>query len=74
MGKPVARAMLADYRSVGEDLWERFTEGRDEQLWYYRSLVSALRKADYGGQSRALVDQLDEVVTALEREVDRTAL
>lgn len=69
-----ARAMLADYRSIGEDLWERFTEGRDEQLWYYRSLVSALRKADFGGQSRALVDQLDEVVTALVSEVDRSAL
>ena len=69
-----ARAILADYRRMGEDLWERFTEGRDEQLWYYRSLVSALRKADYGGQSRALVDQLDEVVTALESEVDRAAL
>jgi (p)ppGpp synthase/HD superfamily hydrolase len=69
-----ARAILGDYRRMGEDLWERFTEGRDEQLWYYRSLVSALRKGDYGGQSRALVDQLDEVVTALESEVDRAAL
>jgi (p)ppGpp synthase/HD superfamily hydrolase len=69
-----ARAILADYRRMGDDLWERFTAGRDEQLWYYRGLVAALRKADYGGQSRSLVDQLDEVVTALEREVDRTAL
>jgi hypothetical protein len=50
-------------------LWERFTVGREEQLWYYRELGTALRRADYGGQSRALVDQLDEVVTALEREV-----
>ena len=69
-----ARAILGDYRRMGDDLWERFTEGREEQLWFYRGLVTALRKADYGGQSRALVDQLDEVVTALEREVDRTAL
>jgi (p)ppGpp synthase/HD superfamily hydrolase len=69
-----ARAILEDYRRMGDDLWERFTEGRDEQLWYYRGLVTALRKGDYGGQSRVLVDQLDEVVTALEREVDRTAL
>ena len=69
-----ARAILEDYRRMGDDLWERFTEGRDEQLRYYRNLVTALRKADYGGQSRALVDQLDEVVTALETEVDRAAL
>jgi (p)ppGpp synthase/HD superfamily hydrolase len=69
-----ARAILEDYRRMGDDLWERFTARRDEQLRYYRNLVTALRKADYGGQSRALVDQLDEVVTALEREVDRSAL
>ena len=69
-----ARAILEDYRRMGDDVWERFTAGRDEQLRYYRGLVAALRKGDFGGQSRALVDQLDEVVTALEREVDRTAL
>jgi GTP pyrophosphokinase len=33
-----ARAILRDHGSVGESVWERFTAGRDEQLWYYRSL------------------------------------
>ena len=69
-----ARAILEDYRRLGDDVWERFKEGREEQLRYYRNLVTALRKGDFGGQARGLVDQLDEVVTALESEVDRKAL
>ena len=63
-----ARAILADYRLLGERLWPRFNAGRDEQLWYYRNLVTALRSADATGESASLVDQLDDVVTALEEE------
>jgi (p)ppGpp synthase/HD superfamily hydrolase len=33
-----AQAILQDYRSVGEDLWSRFTGGRDGTLWYYTTL------------------------------------
>lgn len=36
-----ARALLLDYREVGEDLWSRFHGGRDGTLWYYRSLRDA---------------------------------
>ena len=36
-----ARSILADLRDLGEGMFERFTAGRDEQLWYYRSLVEA---------------------------------
>ena len=64
-----ARAILADYRQLGDELWARFNAGRDDQLWYYRSLVTALREADAEGRSRSLVDDLDEVVTALEHDV-----
>jgi (p)ppGpp synthase/HD superfamily hydrolase len=28
-----ARAILEDYRALGEALWPRFSEGRDEILW-----------------------------------------
>jgi GTP pyrophosphokinase len=31
-----ARAILADYRELGEELWSRFNTGRADQLWYYR--------------------------------------
>jgi GTP pyrophosphokinase len=59
-----ARALLADYRVVGEALWPRFNAGRDEQLWYFRSLVDGFRHAGVTGR---LVDELDRVVSELER-------
>jgi (p)ppGpp synthase/HD superfamily hydrolase len=57
-----ARAILGDYRELGEALWARFSGGRDA-LWYYRSLVEAFRAH---GRTR-LVDELDRVVTELEQ-------
>jgi (p)ppGpp synthase/HD superfamily hydrolase len=39
-----ARAILADYRVLGEALWKRFSAGGDEQIWYYESLVEAYRR------------------------------
>jgi (p)ppGpp synthase/HD superfamily hydrolase len=58
-----ARCILADYRVVGEALWDRFTGGRDGTLWYYRSLVEAFRAA--GGTP--LLPELERVVAELER-------
>lgn len=34
-----ARAILNDYRLVGEAVWGRFRGGREGTLWYYRELV-----------------------------------
>ena len=57
-----ARAILADYRVVGESLWKMFHGGRDGTLWYYRELVKAFRD----GGSTPLVEELDRVVSELE--------
>jgi (p)ppGpp synthase/HD superfamily hydrolase len=57
-----ARAILRDYRDVGEALWERFTGGREGTLWYYRALSDAFRVAD-----SPLADELDRVVSELEQ-------
>jgi (p)ppGpp synthase/HD superfamily hydrolase len=57
-----ARSILFDYRLHGEALWDRFSASRDETLWYYRSVVDALRAAG----STPLVDELDRVVTEME--------
>ena len=59
-----ARALVADYRIVGEDLWDRFTGGREGTLWYYRTLVGTLRDA---GGVPPLIDELDRTVSELER-------
>jgi (p)ppGpp synthase/HD superfamily hydrolase len=62
-----ARALLADYRELGEALWSRFNAGREEQLWYFRSLVDGFR---YAGVRSRLLEELDRVVTELERLAD----
>src|SRR6266581_256420 len=58
-----ARAVLGDYRVMGETLWRRFHGGRTGTLWYYRAVVTALRE---GGTS-PLIEELDRVVTELEQ-------
>ena len=58
-----ARAILADYRALGEPLWKRFTGGKEGTLWYYRTLVETYRQA---GPS-ALASELERVVAEIER-------
>ena len=38
------RSILADYREVGESIWQRFNGGRDGTLWYYRALLEEFRR------------------------------
>ena len=66
-----ARAIVADYRSLGEALWDRFTADKEGMLWYYRSLVGVYRQA---GSNTALVDELDRVVAKVEQLASATAL
>ena len=35
------RSIIADYRTAGETLWQRFAGGREGVLWYYRALGAA---------------------------------
>jgi (p)ppGpp synthase/HD superfamily hydrolase len=58
-----ARTVLSDYRTLGENLWYRFNGGKEGTLWYYRATVDGLRKED----DSLVVDELDRVVTELER-------
>jgi (p)ppGpp synthase/HD superfamily hydrolase len=59
-----ARAILADYRKIGEALWERFQGGREGTLWYYGALVGAFsEREDHPG----LLDELRRVVAELNR-------
>jgi len=65
-----ARAILSDFRHLGDELWSRFNGGKEGTLWYYRSLVTAFH---YAHDSR-LVEELDRVVTELEQLASDTKL
>ncbi len=57
-----ARSILADLRAIGEDLWDRFTGGKEGTLWYYRALVEAYAEAG----ANPVVEELDRVVHEIE--------
>jgi (p)ppGpp synthase/HD superfamily hydrolase len=57
-----ARAILSDYREIGEQIWLRFNGGKDGTLWYYRELLSAFRLSG----DTPLLRELAAVVTQLE--------
>jgi (p)ppGpp synthase/HD superfamily hydrolase len=56
------RTILADYRTEGDAVWERFSGRRDGTLWYYRAVLDVLT----GGNPNRLVGELQRVVTELE--------
>jgi (p)ppGpp synthase/HD superfamily hydrolase len=58
-----ARSVLADLRSLGEELWPRFNGGKEGTLWYYRALVEAFETAG----PNPIVEELDRVVGEMER-------
>lgn len=58
-----ARSIMHDYRTMGEECWERFKGGKDGTLWYYRALVEALRQTG----STPLIEELERVVLDLEQ-------
>jgi (p)ppGpp synthase/HD superfamily hydrolase len=58
-----ARAIVHNLREDGDGVWDRFTAGKEGALWYYRALITAFREH---GPS-ALIEELDRVVTEMER-------
>ncbi len=66
-----SRCLLIDYRVLGDVLWSRFSGGKDGTLWYYRALIEAFRKAEPDPRVTGIVDELDRVVTELERLAQR---
>ncbi len=57
------RAVMQDYRSLGEQLWLRFNGRREGTLWYYRALAEAFA----GSEPRALSEELMRTVDELDR-------
>ena len=61
-----ARSVLADLRREGERVWDRFAAPRHDTLWYYRAVTSRLQESG----PLPLVEELDRVVTELERRAE----
>jgi (p)ppGpp synthase/HD superfamily hydrolase len=58
-----ARTVLADYRVLGDDIWQRFNGGKEGTLWYYRSVTNALKDTGVN----PVVEELERVVSGIER-------
>ena len=57
------RTIVADYREAGEEIWQRFKRGREQQMWYYRELLRVFRTRP----TNRIVDEFERVVEELER-------
>jgi (p)ppGpp synthase/HD superfamily hydrolase len=57
-----ARAILADLKTIGEEVWIRFNGGKSGTLWYYRSLAELFKTIS----SSPMVIELDRTVSEIE--------
>ena len=64
------RAILAELRRTGLEVFERFAGKQDGTLWYYRALVTAFRQH---GEHPDLIDELDRAVSEIEKLVQRSS-
>ena len=64
------RAILAELRRTGLEVFERFAGKKDGTLWYYRALVTTFRQH---GEHADLIDELDRVVSEIEKLVQRSS-
>jgi (p)ppGpp synthase/HD superfamily hydrolase len=60
-----ARAIAADLRHVGPSVWDRFNASREDELWYYRTLLEVFRRRLAGVP--ALIGELELAVEELGR-------
>jgi (p)ppGpp synthase/HD superfamily hydrolase len=58
------RAILAELRRRGLEVFDLFAGKKEGTLWYYRTLVAAFREH---GDHIDLIDELDRVVTEIEK-------
>jgi (p)ppGpp synthase/HD superfamily hydrolase len=63
------RAILRDFRTHGNVVWQRFTTGQRGVRWYYRAMHEALseRRDDLGAAALPLLDELGWTVDEIDR-------
>lgn len=63
-------SVLTDYKTVGEDLWQRFsTKSSTDQLWWYISILAVAERRgapiDLRAMLRASVEELKVIVDGI---------
>lgn len=58
-----ARCLLSDLRSQGDEVWSRFSGGKEGTLWYYRAVANMLRQTG----PHLLAAELHRVVSDIEQ-------
>ncbi|MDR1493490.1 MAG: HD domain-containing protein [Planctomycetaceae bacterium] len=66
------RSMISNYRVVGEQLWKRFHAGRDDQLWYFRGMIDALRNAGNCPVMTELEDEIKKLENLIQESDEKT--
>lgn len=56
-----AKAILRDFREFDDEVFTRFTGGKEGTLWYYENMLKALES----GWDHPILDELSEVVNTL---------
>ncbi len=64
-------SILRDFNRHGVSVFDRFSAGPDDTVWYYESLVAAFAAEEPGGDAAALLGELRSVVDELRRSVAR---
>lgn len=57
-----ARAIRADLHAHGSEVWSRFSAGRSDQLWYYRSLAEAFQRLRPGAMAEELARTVEVTI------------
>ena len=62
-----ARMIVLDHRSVGDELWGRFSADGPQTLWYYESLLEAFaaRRDELGSGADAALQELGRTVAEM---------
>jgi (p)ppGpp synthase/HD superfamily hydrolase len=56
-----ARSLLADWRELGDVIWDEFSIGKEKTLWFYQSLLQVYRETG----SDWMTVELEQVVSQL---------
>ena len=56
------RAIARDYEKYGEDLWQRFKRGKDEQSWYYHAAVKAMDALEFASPASSFYKEFENLV------------